>query len=126
MVEKHSSVLIIEAVTEYEKADKAEKEILKLIDSLKNTITEKEINKVKNIFETDLLFSLESVQGVNKSLGSFEIYGDCKCFLSYLENILNENLVNINSALTKYLKPQRSSVVKYLPEKKKNYACKMQ
>ncbi|NOX15374.1 MAG: insulinase family protein [Epsilonproteobacteria bacterium] len=94
------------------KAEDVEKEILGLIQKIKNgDIGDKDIEKVKTNTKTDFIFSMESSSGLANLFGSYFARGDIKPLLNY-ENAINrltkEDIINVAK---KYLVKEHSTTV---------------
>ncbi len=93
-------------------AEDAEKEILHVIDELKNgNINQNEITKVKTNTKADFIYSLESSAALANLFGSYIIRGDLKPLLQYEENINKLDKEMITKVAKKYFNKETSTTV---------------
>lgn len=94
------------------KAKDVEKEILKIIQDLKDgKISKKELDKIKINTKADFIFSLESSTSVANLYGSYFVRDNVKPLFSYekdIEKLKTKDLVN---AVKKYLNVDNSTTV---------------
>jgi predicted Zn-dependent peptidase len=94
------------------KAEDVEKEILGLIEKIKNgDISEKEIEKVKTNTRADFIFSMENSSTLANIFGSYLARGDIKPLLNYEDAINKLTKEDIIKVAKKYLVKERSTTI---------------
>jgi len=83
--------------------EKAEQELDRVLNKLKDLITEEDVQVAKNKALTDFIFEQESVKNVGFSLGEFEILDRAKCINLLPEKIMKVQLEDIKRAIDQYL-----------------------
>ncbi|MCG2711458.1 MAG: insulinase family protein [Candidatus Omnitrophica bacterium] len=98
-------VFAISAILDFKNKDAAIKEIFKIIDELKITlVSKKEMEKVKNIYISNYIFSQETVASLAKALATDKAYTNNAYFsYYYLENITSITPSDIQRCAKKYL-----------------------
>lgn len=106
------------------KVETVEFEISKIINDIRsNSITEKELLKVKNKFETAYTFRLQSIINKADLLAHYEIFHENAGMVnSIIDRFLGITLDDIHDNANKYLNPDNRVILNYLP--KKNDAVK--
>lgn len=95
---------------------KAELAILEEIEKLKKApIRRDEIEKIKNVTESDLFFQQEQVLGRAYRLAYFEALGDWKLSDEFVERLQKVDAAEVAHAAAKYLTPERATVLEYVP-----------
>ena len=94
------------------KAEDVEKEILNIIEELKEgKITKEDLEKIKINTKADFIFSLESSSSVASLYGSYFVRDNIKPLFTYEENIQNLKLKDIVKVAKKYLKEDNSTTL---------------
>ncbi len=94
------------------KAKKLEKEILKIINSVKNgNIKKSDIEKIKLTTKSDFIYSLESSSGIASIYGSYLARGDLNPLLSYIDDINSLTKKDIIQTAKKYFNKKDSTTV---------------
>lgn len=94
------------------KAEDVEKEILQVIDELKNgKFNKSEIEKIKTNTKADFIYSLESSSALANLFGSYIVRGDIKPLLDYEENINNLSQKSITEVAKKYFNKETSTTI---------------
>lgn len=94
------------------KAEQVEKELWKIINSIKNEqITIKDLEKIKNNTKSDFIFSLSSASDVSNLFGSYLAKGDLKPLLSYEKDIENLTIKDLVKCAKKYFNDNNSTTV---------------
>jgi predicted Zn-dependent peptidase len=89
-----------------------EKEILKVIEDIKNgNITQEELDKIKINTKSDFIFSLESSSSIANLYGSYLIKGDIKPLFKYEKSINNLKIEDIVNVAKKYLTRDNSTTI---------------
>lgn len=95
------------------KAESVEKEILQIIDDVKNgNIKDSEIEKIKKSTKADFIFSLESASNLTNLFGNYLAKGDLTPLLTYEESInklKKEDIINV--AKKYFIKEQSTTVI---------------
>jgi len=82
-------------------------------------VTEAELEKAKTIILSDAVYSRETVQGVARQLGYFELVGgDPEYATKYYERIQKVTAADIQAAASKYMSPEGATVSILAPESK--------
>ncbi len=94
------------------KAEDIEKEILKIIKSVKDgKVNIEDVNKIKTNTKTDFIFSLESSSNMTNLFGSYYAKGNINPLLNYEKNINNLKKEDIINVAKKYLVKEKSTTV---------------
>ncbi|TBR81655.1 insulinase family protein [Campylobacter novaezeelandiae] len=94
------------------KAEQVEKELWKIINSIKNEqISIKDLEKIKNNTKSDFIFSLSSASDVSNLFGSYLVKGDLKPLLSYEKDIENLTIKDLVKCAKKYFNDNNSTTV---------------
>lgn len=94
------------------KAEQVEKELWKIINSIKNEqISIKDLEKIKNNTKSDFIFSLSSASDVSNLFGSYLAKGDLKPLLSYEKDIENLTIKDLVKCAKKYFNDNNSTTV---------------
>lgn len=94
------------------KAEAIEKELLKIIEDVKNgNITKEEVEKIKTNTKADFIFSLENSSNLANLFGSYFAKGDITPLLNYEENINKLKKEDIINVAKKYLVEEKSTTV---------------
>ena len=94
------------------KAEDIEKELLKIIKSVKDgKVSKEDVNKIKTNTKTDFIFSLESSSNMTNLFGSYYAKGDINPLLDYEKNINNLKKEDIINVAKKYLVKEKSTTV---------------
>ncbi|QWU80025.1 zinc-dependent peptidase, M16 family [Campylobacter novaezeelandiae] len=94
------------------KAEQVEKELWKIIYSIKNEqISIKDLEKIKNNTKSDFIFSLSSASDVSNLFGSYLAKGDLKPLLSYEKDIENLTIKDLVKCAKKYFNDNNSTTV---------------
>ncbi len=98
-------IFAISVILDFKNKDAAIKEIFKSIDELKRTaVSEKELEKVKNIYISNYIFSQETAASLAKTLAADKAYTNNAYFSRYyLENIASITPSDIQRCAKKYL-----------------------
>ena len=83
--------------------EKAEQELDRILNELKDLITEEDVQVAKNKALADFIFEQESVKNVGFSLGEFEILDRAECINLLPEKIMKVQLEDIKRAIDQYL-----------------------
>ena len=90
-----------------------EEEVAKVRDEL---ISEKDYQKLQNKFENDFVNSNSSVEGIANSLArNYLLYGDTNLINKEIDIYRSVTREEIKEVANKYLKPNQSVVINYLP-----------
>ena len=109
---KDPSLFIIVAVCNPGvKAEDVEKEIWQELDSLKEKINQKELEKVKINTKASFIYNIENSSNVSSLFGSYLARGDIKPLLEYEENTNNLDIKTIKSVAKKYFVKKRSTTL---------------
>jgi len=82
----------------------------------KEPIRRAELEKIKNIIESDTFFEQEQVLGRANRLAFFESLGDWKLSDEYLELLRKVEAEDVARAVAQYLSIDRATVLEYMPE----------
>ena len=89
------------------KAEDVEKEILHLIEEIKqNGIKQEELDKIKINTKSDFIFNMENSSNLANLFGSYFARGDIKPLLNYEEDIENLKIDDLQEVAKKYLKKE--------------------
>ena len=104
--------MFIAVCNEGVEATDVEKEILKIIEDLKNgKISNKELDKIKINTKADFIFSLESSTSVANLYGSYFVKDNIKPLFSYEEDIEKLKVKDLVKMAKKYLNEDNSTTV---------------
>ncbi|MDR2099291.1 MAG: insulinase family protein [Campylobacteraceae bacterium] len=104
--------IFIAVCNEGVKAEKVEKEILAIIDKIKNgDISEKELRKIKTNTKADFIFALENSSNVANLFGSFLTRGSLEPLFKYEEKIYALDVNTMKNAANKYFKDKISTTI---------------
>jgi len=94
------------------KAEEIEKELLKIIKSVKDgEVSNEDIEKIKTNTKADFIFSLESSSSLTNLFGSYYARGDITPLLNYEDSINNLKKEDIINVAKKYLVEEKSTTV---------------
>lgn len=101
---------------QYEKAEKAIEEELEKI--ARESISQEELEKVKNNYLSDLMQTLETNAGLADNLTYYELmFGDYKVFFQSLENLQKISPKDLSQTAKKYFVPENKTIVYIQPPK---------
>lgn len=104
--------LLVGAAQQGVSAESLEKEMLDIIDDLKNgKITQAELDRVKVNTRANFIYGLESAADVAGLFGSFLVKGSLEPLLKYESEVNALRLEDIQAVAQKYFVPDRLSVV---------------
>ena len=90
-----------------------EEEVAKVRDGL---ISEKDYQKLQNKFENDFVNANSSVEGIANSLArNYLLYGDTNLINKEIDIYRSVTREEIKEVANKYLKPNQSVIINYLP-----------
>ena len=96
-----------------------EEEVTKVRDEL---ISEKDYQKLQNKFENDFVNANSSVEGIANSLARYHmLYGDTNLINKEIDIYRSVTREEIKEVANKYLKPNQSVIINYLPGDKNEY-----
>jgi zinc protease len=106
-------LFLVSGTFKQEKLEEMLAEIIKSIDEARNSlVTVDELTKVKVNIESEQYFSLETVDGLSRSLGSWEfLFKDPSHFEKYLDQIQKLTPEDLVRAARKWLVPETLTVV---------------
>jgi len=101
------------------KNETVEDEINRIINDIKNNgITEKELSKVKNKFETSYTFRLQSIINKADLLAHYKTFhGNAGLVNSIIQRFLNISLDDIHNNANEFLRDENRVILNYLPKK---------
>jgi len=104
--------MFIAVCNEGVEAKDVEKEILAIIEDIKNgNISKEDLKKVKINTKADFIFSLESSSSVASLYGSYFVRDNIKPLFKYEENIQNLKVKDIVKVANKYLQEDNSTTL---------------
>jgi zinc protease len=84
-----------------------------------NPVSDSELEKAKTIILSDEVYSKETVQGIARQLGYFELVGgDPEYATQYYERIRNVSAADVQALANKYLSSEKATVSVLAPESK--------
>ncbi|UOY04717.1 insulinase family protein [Muricauda sp. SCSIO 64092] len=96
-----------------------EEEVTKVRDEL---ISERDYQKLQNKFENDFVNSNSSVEGIANSLARYHmLYGDTNLINKEIDIYRSITREEIKEVANKYLKPNQSVIINYLPGEKTEF-----
>ena len=99
---------------------KAENAVNEVIEELKNSpVTENELEKVKNKFESSTVLSNTSILNKAMNLSFYELLGNADLLNSEVENYRSVNRKMVTESAGKYLNPENCTTLYYLSAPKK-------
>ncbi|EAJ6152748.1 insulinase family protein [Campylobacter lari] len=94
------------------KAEDVEKELLKILEDVKNAKFDDAImEKIKNTVKSDFIFSLSNASSVANIYGSYLAKGDLKPLLDYEKNIENLSKDDLIHCARKYFNEDKSTTI---------------
>ncbi len=109
---KDPGIFMIMAVcNEGVKAESVEEEILKEVEGLKKSLSERELEKIKTNARADFVFNLENSSNVADLFGGYLARGNIKPLLSYEEDIANLTVAEVKKITKKYLSNDTKTTV---------------
>jgi zinc protease len=116
LAEREEGIFMIEAAMDRKNIREARRIILQEIDKVKEQgVTGYELEKAKNMVESSYIFSQETVEGLCKKLGYYEMMGDFTLTDTYIQKLYEVTLEEIQAVARKYLVEKNLSVVEYTP-----------
>lgn len=113
---KDVGLFIIESVLNEKNIDGARKEIEREIDRIRTDgVTSRELKKAKNMVESTYIFSQETVEGLCRKLGYYEMMGDYTLVDHYVQGLYAVTEEEIRNVARKYLVDENRSEVVYTP-----------
>ncbi|WP_428026795.1 M16 family metallopeptidase [Arcobacter sp.] len=104
--------MFVSSCNEGVKAEDVEKEILNIIEEIKEgKISQEDLEKIKINTKADFIFSLESSSSVASLYGSYFVRDNIKPLFSYEENIQNLKVKDIVTVAKKYLQEDNSTTL---------------
>ncbi|MHB2018827.1 MAG: M16 family metallopeptidase, partial [Candidatus Xenobia bacterium] len=114
--ERDYGVLMVEATHTSGRQDEILHEVFREITALaQQGITERELQKARNMVEATYVFSQETVEGQARKLGYFEMMGDCTLSERYVEKLYQVTAEDVQRAAGRYLNPEQANIVSYQP-----------
>lgn len=94
------------------KAQKVEKELLKILDKIKlGKISQKALQKIKNNVKSEFIFSLATASAVSNVYGSYLARGDLKPLLDYEKNMERLKVEDLVQCAKKYFTNTNSTTL---------------
>jgi len=116
LAEREEGIFMIEAAMDRKNIKEARLTIMQEIEKVKeHGVTEYELEKAKNMVESSYIFSQETVEGLCKKLGYYEMMGDFTLTDTYIQKLYEVTLEEIQAVARKYLVEKNLSVVEYTP-----------
>ncbi len=116
LAEREEGLFIIEAAMAGKNMKDARRLILEEIEAVReHGITPYELEKAKNMVESGYIFSQETVEGLCKKLGYYEMMGDYTLTDAYIQKLYAVTLEEIQAVAKKYLVKKNLSLVEYTP-----------
>lgn len=99
--------------------DDAEEEIYKIVDKIaEDGVSDEELQKAKNIAQTDYVDNFKTNEGIAGRLGYYEVvYGDYRKSFKVLDEYAKVSVEDIKRVASKYLTERQRTVVILVPEK---------
>ncbi|MEN6519837.1 MAG: pitrilysin family protein [Armatimonadota bacterium] len=94
------------AVSFFEEIEKLKKEPIRRV----------ELEKIKNIIESDLFFEQEQVLGRANRLAYFEALGDWRMSDEFVDRLRKVDAIDVARVAAKYLTIDRATILEYMPE----------
>jgi zinc protease len=117
-LEKDPGLLVVDALLDPSKMEEAHKAVFIEIERTKQDgITERELQKAKNLVEASYVFAQETVEGQGKKLGYYEIMGDFTLAERYVQMLYQISAQDVLDAARKFLRDDNCSIVSYAPRK---------
>lgn len=117
---KYPGLLLAEAVFPAEKLEAVKAALFEEIERLQQKgITQAELEKAKNQLESQYIYQLETCEGMAQNLGFYHSMGNYREAEHYLEGLEKTGPEEVMAAARKYLKPENSSLITYLPDLEK-------
>lgn len=115
---RDDSVFYISAGFDPKHYSKIEKEIVAQINQVKrNGVTEKELERAKNILERSFVYANESVSNISNMIGyNMVIGGDISYYTDYIDQVKQISVQDINRVARKYLNTNKMAVSVLLPD----------
>lgn len=111
-----AGLFMIEAVLEEQAIPEARHEILNEISRIKDSgVTSYELQKAKNMVESTYIFSQETVEGLARKLGYYEMMGDFTLIDRYVQGLYAVTEEEVKRVARKYLTLENSSEIVYVP-----------
>ena len=100
--------------------DKVEKVIYEELDKVKtNGVTDKELQKAKNVLTAAFYRQMKTISGKANTLGSYEVFfGDYQKLFSAADEYAKVNIADVKRVAVKYFTEKNRTVATLLPEKK--------
>ncbi|MDQ7822982.1 MAG: pitrilysin family protein [Candidatus Eremiobacteraeota bacterium] len=119
LAERDLGLFIVEATMEEKKTEATIDELWKQIAMVcREGVTGHELAKAKNMVESSYVFSQETVEGLCKKLGYYEMLGDYTLADRYVQKLYAVSRDDIKRVAERYLVKENSSCVLYAPQVK--------
>jgi len=116
LAEREEGLFIIEAAMAGKNMKEASRVILEEVEAVRDRgVTPYELEKAKNMVESSYIFSQETVEGLCKKLGYYEMMGDYTLTDTYIQKLYDVTLDEIQAVARKYLVERNLSLVEYTP-----------
>ena len=110
-------IFVVDATAKPENLREAEIALFSEIAKLcTDSVTEEELTKSRNLLESLLAFSVESVSGQASILASYEALGDYRLAETYMERLYEVSAEDVRRVAGKYLTLKNCSLLEYVPE----------
>ncbi|TDI96348.1 MAG: insulinase family protein [Caldithrix sp.] len=110
-------IFVVDATAKPENLREAEIALFSEIAKLcTDSVTAEELTKSRNLLESLLAFSVESVSGQASILASYEALGDYRLAETYMERLYEVSAEDVRRVAGKYLTLKNCSLLEYVPE----------
>lgn len=117
-VEGAPGLFTVDAVLDTASLAPAEEAILAEFERVaRHGVSEREVQKAKNMVEAGYVFAQETVEGQGRKLGYYEMLGDYGLAERYVQNLYRVTPEDVARVAGRYLVPSNCSVVTYRPRK---------
>ena len=114
--EGEPGLFTVDAVLEAASIPGAEEAILGEFERIaREGVSEREVQKAKNMVEAGYVFAQETVEGQGRKLGYYEMLGDYQLAERYVQNLYRVTPEDVARVAARYLVPSNCSVVTYRP-----------
>ncbi len=116
LAEKDCGLFIIEAILDGKNIKKTRDGIFRELQRIKDHgVTSYELQKAKNMVESSYVFSQETVEGLSRKLGYYEMMGDYTLLDRYIQMLYAVTEEEVQQVACTYFDKEKSTEIVYVP-----------
>jgi len=116
LAERDCGIFIIEAILDGKNIKKTRDGIFRELERIKtHGVTSHELQKAKNMVESSYVFSQETVEGLSRKLGYYEMMGDYTLLDRYIQMLYAVTEEEVRQVACDFFEKEKSSEIVYVP-----------